>query len=255
MADYNFRELNDKDFESLAVDLLSQRLGVTIERFKPGRDLGVDGRYFSPGQGEVVVQCKHWLKSGLPALVTKLRSTERDKIAKLKPASYLLVTSLELSRVNKAEIKTALHPFIKTESDVFGAEDLNDMLALYPDLERKHYKLWISSSNVLRSMLNNAILGRSNYKLQEIIRDSHRYVRTEAHAEALVRLEKMRSIIITGAPGVGKTLLADQLARDYVARGFELCVIENSIEEAEAIYQERKQQLFYFDDFLGSTKR
>jgi len=36
-----------------------------------------------------------------------------------------------------------------------------------------------------------------------------------------------------------------------VERGFQLCVIADSIEEAEAIFEPRAKQLFYFDDFLG----
>lgn len=46
MSDYDFSTLNDKEFEILATDLLSKRDNVKYERFKPGRDAGVDGRFF-----------------------------------------------------------------------------------------------------------------------------------------------------------------------------------------------------------------
>ena len=45
--------------------------------------------------------------------------------------------------------------------------------------------------------------------------------------------------------------MADQLAHYYIAHDFELCVIEEDISEAEAIFQQGSKQVFYFDDFLG----
>jgi hypothetical protein len=44
MSDYDFQTLNDKEFEILCVDLLWAHLEKRFERFKPGKDAGVDGR-------------------------------------------------------------------------------------------------------------------------------------------------------------------------------------------------------------------
>jgi hypothetical protein len=65
---YDFKVLNDKEFEALVADLLSKHLGVRIERFRPGKDKGVDGRFFSTPGRETVVQCKHWARSSVSAL-------------------------------------------------------------------------------------------------------------------------------------------------------------------------------------------
>lgn len=46
MSDYDFSSLNDKEFESLSTDILTCHLGARVERFKTGRDGGVDGRFF-----------------------------------------------------------------------------------------------------------------------------------------------------------------------------------------------------------------
>ncbi|MND91178.1 hypothetical protein D3C80_832900 [compost metagenome] len=62
MADYDFHTLNDKDFEELVVDLLSAEFDKRIERFKVGKDGGVDGRFFNIDGGEQIIQCKHWIK-------------------------------------------------------------------------------------------------------------------------------------------------------------------------------------------------
>ena len=251
MADYDFSSLNDKEFESLTNDILSSHFGQRIERFKPGRDGGVDGRFFSSPNNEILIQCKHWIKSGLASLLRSIDKTEADKVRKLNPSRYIFVTSLELSRANKIKIKNIFAPFIISDDDIFGNEDLNDLLSKFSDIEQKHYKLWITSTNVLQIILNAAIVGRSKFKLEEIIEDSSRYVMTRSHTQAMEKLEDKHSLIITGAPGVGKTSLADQLCQYYVAHGFELCFIENSLNEAEAHFKEERKQVFYFDDFLG----
>ncbi|MEZ6964611.1 restriction endonuclease [Aeromonas sp. S9(2024)] len=251
MSDYDFSSLNDKEFESLCSDLLTCHLGKRVERFKAGRDGGVDGRFFSSEGCEVIIQCKHWLKSGLPALIRSIENTEAAKVRKLNPKRYIFVTSLELSRANKIQIKNLLSPYLLTESDIFGNEDLNDILSKNIDVERKHYKLWISSTNVLTTILNSAIIGRSRYKLEEIVEESRKYVVTQSHIHAMEKLENLHSVIITGSPGVGKTSLADQLCQYYTAKGYEFCFIENSLNEAEEIYRENSNQVFYFDDFLG----
>jgi hypothetical protein len=66
---YDFSKINDKEFETITCDLLSEHLGQKIERFKPGRDAGVDCRFFSLGKNEVIIQCKHYLGSGYKALI------------------------------------------------------------------------------------------------------------------------------------------------------------------------------------------
>ena len=250
MNDYDFSRLNDKEFEALAIDLIAKLEGRRIERFKPGKDAGVDGRFFATKDSEVVIQCKHWAKSGLAALLRSLKNTEAAKVDKLMPSRYLFVTSLELSRQNKKTIVNIFTPHIKLESDVLGKDDLNSLLSEHREIEEKHYKLWLSSTNVLKIILNAAIIGRSSFKLDEINDFSSKYVRTNEHDRALEKLESLRAIIITGEPGIGKTTLADHLCLNYVINGYQLCYIEDSISETEDLFNSEEKQLFYFDDVL-----
>ncbi|MES9906000.1 MAG: restriction endonuclease [Sedimenticola sp.] len=134
MTDYDFNSLNDKEFESLTNDVLSSYFGYRIERFKAGKDGGIDGRFFSTPGDEVIIQCKHWIKSWLSALLRSIENTESDKVRKLNPSRYIFVTSLELSRVNKIKIKNIFAPYILSEDDIFGNEDLNDLLSKYPKI-------------------------------------------------------------------------------------------------------------------------
>ena len=101
MNKYNLTALDDKDFEAFAVDLIGEEIGMRIERFKPGKDKGVDGRWFTTEKREAIVQCKHWIRSGFNALLKHMTKIEMPKIAQLNAARYILVTSIELSRHNK----------------------------------------------------------------------------------------------------------------------------------------------------------
>lgn len=253
MSDYDFSTLNDKDFEELVVDLLSAKFDNQIERFKAGKDGGVDGRFFNIKGEENIIQCKHWIKSGISALIKSLSNTERTKVEKLNPKKYFFITSLSLSRTNKSQIKEIFKDYIVCDNQIFGKEDLNDLLKKYSDVERNHYKLWISSTSVLETIFNADVIGTSRYKLEEINNKAIKYVVTEGHDEAINMLEENGSVIISGLPGIGKTTLADQICRSYLAQGFEFYYIEDSISSIEKVYKEEKKQIFYFDDFLGSN--
>lgn len=251
---YTFETLNDKEFEELSIDLLSKNTGQNFERFKPGKDQGIDGRFFYFDGTSTIIQCKHYLKSGVNALIKDLTKKELPKIQKLNPSQYIVVTSCPLSPMDKQKIKSVLSPYISSESDIYGQENLNDLLKKYPDVEKNHYKLWISSTNVLQNLLNNAILGRSKDHLKNtILKQSKFLVQTENFPKALQIIQEKNTIIITGSPGVGKTTLANQLSLYFVNEGYEFYYVDEDIKEAEDIFQEGKKQLFYFDDFLGSN--
>lgn len=251
MNDYDFKNLNDKEFEVLATDLLSKRDGVKYERFKPGRDGGIDGRYFSVSGKSTILQCKHWISTPLEKLIKNLKDKELLKIRKLNPDRYILILSHPLSVNDKDVIFKTLSPYIKTPADILGKEDLNDILSLNGDIERRHYKLWIASSNVLSALLNKAILDRSDSLLEDIRSNSHIYVETENHSLALDKLDKLGTVIITGPAGIGKTTLAEQLLLHYTASGYSLFYISEEIKEAENAFTNDDNQIFFFDDFLG----
>lgn len=251
MADYDFSTLNDKEFEALCAELLTAVHGQHFERFKPGKDAGVDGRYFKADGSEVILQCKHWQATPLERLVNHLEKVERPKLERLKPARYILAISHQLSRTDKARIRTLLAPYVQREDDILGREDLNDILSQDPRIERRHYKLWIRSSSILHHMLNKAIHDRSIFSLEEIVRDAKLYVATKLHGSAIDKLEKLGTAIVTGAPGIGKSTLANQMVLHYADKGFALVQVAEDLREAENAYLDGEKQIFYFDDFLG----
>lgn len=260
MPHYDFSTLNDKEFEVLATDLLSMVVGKRVERFKPGRDKGVDGRFFTDNGGEAIIQCKHYLQTGITQLKNKLikksktdTKSEVEKVQALKPSRYIFVTSLPLTRVNKQELQKIFTPYILSEDDVYGQEDLNSLLGRFTEIEKKHFKLWLSSTNVLQIIMHNAIIGRSQHVLEDRQGKAHLYVATEVHYDAIKKLNELHTVIITGDPGIGKTTLAENLCLFYASEGFTFYSIEGSIKEAEDVFEKEKKQIFYFDDFLGSV--
>lgn len=250
MTDYDFKALVDKEFESLCADILGAAMNVRFERFKPGRDAGVDARCFA-AQGEIILQCKHWANSPIKQLIRHLANNERQKVSKLNPKKYLLAVSNPLSRADKSAIRKALEPFVASDDDIYGKEDLNDLLAKHHGIELRHYKLWLTSSAVLSHIINKPIFDRSNFSIEEAIASVKHYVPTSSHARALQLLEQLHVIIITGEPGIGKTTLAEHLCLAYVTEKFELVRLNGEIKEAEAVFDPHKRQIFYFDDFLG----
>lgn len=250
---YDFSQINDKEFEALVVDLLSVHFDKRIERFKPGRDGGVDGRFYSDNDKEIIIQSKHYLGTGYSGLISKLKNKEVEKVIELSPEKYVFATSLPLSRENKKEIREIFSPYLKRDDEIFGQEDLNDILSLNPRIEEKYFKLWITSTTVFERILNNAIKGRSQSELERIQENSFKYVQTRNHKDALQILEDKHVVIISGEPGIGKTTLAENLSLFYASQEFEFIDIQESLSEAENVYKTEAKQIFYFDDFLGSN--
>jgi adenylate kinase family enzyme len=259
MNDYDFSTLNDKEFENLSIDLISKDRKKRFERFKAGKDGGIDGRFYHDDGTQEIIQCKHYLKSGFNGLISSLKKkndkeiNEIEKVKNLNPIKYIFVTSLPLSAENKKTIKELFDPYIKSDNDIYGQEDLNQILGNNPDIEKRYYKLWLSSTVVLDRIFNNAIESRSEFLLEDIKENAKYYVVTDNHQKAIEKLEDSHIIIIAGEPGIGKTTLAEHMALWYVEKDFKFYDIENSINEAENVYKKDEKQIFYFDDFLGAN--
>jgi hypothetical protein len=250
MPNYDFKQLSPHDFELLARDLIQARDGITLESFKTGRDWGIDFRH-ARASGDTIVQCKHYARTGFAGLVVDLKK-EAVKAAKLKPARYILVTSVGLTPSNKTDIQVLFGDALAT-SDILGPEDLNNLLGLHPSVEQCHYKLWLASRAVLDRVIHNASLIQSEFEVERVHRDVRRYVRSAGYPRALAMLDSDHVAIISGAPGVGKTSLAKMLLYTYLSRGYEVISILTDFQVGRDRYQPGKEQIFYFDDFLGAT--
>jgi hypothetical protein len=253
MNDYNFSTLNDKEFELLTLDILNKSLQFELHSFKDGKDKGIDLRYATCGNNnEVVVQVKHLINSEFAQLKFSLKNSELPKVIKLKPARYIVVTSLALTAGQTDEIKVLMAPYIISSQDIIHQSTLNNELRNHPDIEENHFKLWFSSTTVLKGIFNNAMAGRTKAYLEKIQLKINYYVVTRRLDEAAHILDKEKLLLISGQPGIGKSTLADVLFFAKAKNGYKIFKVYN-IEEAEKAISkdDEEKQLFYYDDFLG----
>ncbi len=248
MPDYNFLDLSPFDFENLTRDLLQKHYDINFESFTIGRDKGIDLRYSKEKNNNLIVQCKRY--NNYNSLKSNLKK-EYQKVKTLNPQKYILSTSVGLTPLNKDKIIKIFNGYIKSPSDIFGKNDLNNLLGKYPEIERKHYKLWLSSTNILQKLLRNDIISRSDFEEEKIRKEINIYVQNDSFNHAISILNDHNYVLISGIPGIGKTILARILIYNYLLKDFELVVISSDINEAESLYERGKKQLFYYDDFLG----
>jgi len=246
-----FDGLSPRDFEDLSGDLLGERWGVRLERFGPGADGGIDLRYRA-GTALTIVQCKHYANSTYSDLKSSL-TNELPKLAKAKPNRYLVVTSRTLTPSNKAEIKMLLNPWVLDESDILGEHDVSALLRSFPKVESAHPKLWMLRAEVLERIIHAGTFKNTEWTLEEAQDDAAIFVRPSCYDEALKILKDNHSCILSGPPGIGKTILARMLMLEYAKDGFQPVVASAGIDDAFSLYREHEKQFIYFDDFLGQS--
>jgi hypothetical protein len=249
MPDYNFLNLSPPEFEELSRDLLQKYLDLHLESFTSGRDSGIDLRHSFTPKDKLIVQCKRY--KDFNSLYNKLKN-EIQKVTKLNPDRYILTTSVGLTPNQKDEIISLLSPYIKISSDIFGRDDLNNLLGQFHVIEKLHFKLWLSSTNILERILHSKILNQSSFEEEKVKETVRVYVENKSYYQALEIIKAKKYVIISGMPGIGKTTLARILVYHYLATGFdEFIFLSDSINDGYDLYKENTKQVFLFDDFLG----
>ena len=249
MTNYDFLNLSPYEFEVLNRDLLQAHLGVFLESFGAGTDSGIDLRYAKGEQ--FIVQCKRY--QDYDSLYQVLKK-EAETVKKLTPARYIVATSVSLLPERKKKILNLFTPYILSTDDILGKDKLNNLLQQHPEVERNHFKLWLSSTNVLQTILNRQIVNQSKFVLDDIRDKLKVYVQNDSFSEARKILQDNHYVIISGIPGIGKTTLAEVLVYDALASGYEEFIyLSGSIKEGFKMYEEGRSQVFLFDDFLGKN--
>jgi DNA polymerase III delta prime subunit len=259
MPNYDFHNcLSPPEFERFVRDILEIREKRKFESYGVGKDGGVDLR--TADEGEAIVCQVKCFQNSFPQLLSTLVRSEVTKARQLSPPRYIVVTSISLLPQHKAKIRGLFAPLIRSNADIVGRDDLNALLGKpeYHEIERRHYKLWVTSSHMLISQLEIA-LHRGEYnetcaELERMKKQLPRYVQNRSFPLALSILERTRFVLITGPPGIGKTMLAQALATKLIERfEFEFIFVRGSVKPAWALYRPEKRQVFLMDDFWGSV--
>jgi hypothetical protein len=253
--EYDFLRLSPLDFELLVKDLLQEEWEVPLESFATGRDSGIDLRYLPAQGGATIVQCKRFDSNNFAGLKSHLSRVELPKIQALAPKRYVVATSVRMTPGRKDELVDALRPFLQGPADVLGPEQLNGYLRRHPGVERAHLKLWLTSTAALEAVLDAVINRDIGARTQALLEDAQEqatlFVSHDGVAEAMRMLHEERVCIISGAPGVGKTMLAKMLLMSLTAQ-YQPVVLTNIL-EADKLYEAGTKQAFFFDDFLGTV--
>ena len=248
---YDFRDLSPLDFEELVRDLLQAHWKRQLESFGPGKDRGIDFRHIH-GPGSIIIQAKHYVVSGPSALVRAV-AQENEKAKLLGCNRYLLATSVSMTPALKDRLCAAMPDVPLVAADILGCEDLNNLLGQYPQIEHKHFKLWLASSKVLERILLSGVYNRTAAELDIIRQMVPRFVQNQSVPDAEALLAETGALVIAGEPGVGKTTLAQILLWRHAEQGWQIFVVDD-VEEAFKVASDGQKRLIFFDDFLGQVR-
>jgi hypothetical protein len=256
---YDFTTLSPDDFENLIADLFSREWKSRVEAFKAGKDAGIDLRNSRvlAGKKPTIIQCKRYAPNKLPELRRTIKE-EKRKLDRIKPGRYVLATSIPLSPANKDELIRLLAPWCESPGDIYGASEVNALLRDHPDVERAHFKLWVSSTAVLERILHSRIFNVTQATLESTKDYMSRIVMHEGFNRALGMLRQEHHVLIVGNPGIGKTTLARVLLCHYVRENFEPVCVTSNIEDAWELVHgpvaAKRNMVVFYDDFLGRLR-
>ena len=253
----NYANLNDMEFEALCKDVMERMLGVSLRRFGPGRDHGVD-LTDDVSTKAIVVQVKHYRNSTTDQLVRSLKN-ELPKVTELAPQKYYICCSRKLSADNINALFQHFQAYMASDRHIVTLIEIDDFLKQEDnkDILKKHFKLWLDDTGLLEDIFGNSLFIDCEVLLDDIEEQQKLFVQTRAFDQALRALESRQILCIVGNPGVGKTITSKMLVLHYAALGYQvrytsdvsdLGTLKNSISR-----DPDKKEIILLDDCFGQA--
>ncbi len=218
----NYTNLNDNEFEDLCEDVMSKKLGVKLRKFAPGKDGGID-LVDSVSSKNIMVQVKHYISTSVSGLISSFKK-ELPKVKKQNPKQYYVCCSKELTPQNVQEIYEIFKDYMDSDANIISIIEIEEFLQKPENIDvlKKHYKLWIDSTNILQDILTNNICIDCESLMYDIEKEVKFFVKTSAYEAALNCLSNNRVLFIVGEPGVGKTTTSKMLLLNYAVEGYRI---------------------------------
>lgn len=250
---YNFNILSPIEFEELCKDIISDKLNMEFKSFKIGKDGGIDLRNRENG---IICQCKH-IKN-----FSDLKNTlkkEKEKIKTIKGLKkYYLMVSTELTPKNEDEILELMKDYLKSSNQILSIKEIESILEQEEKIEilKRHSKLWLTSYKVLEIFQSKFMDFQVSTLYNEIKNEINYFVETKIFRECLEKIKRERIIIITGSPGVGKTINSNMVVARMISDNPNLkikTIAGSNYEELIKSLNVDDEELIILDDFLGQS--
>lgn len=251
----NYSNLNDIEFEELCQDVMSRKLNIVLRRFAPGQDGGIDLKD-NTHKSNIIVQVKHYINSSASQLIASLKK-EVPKVITNRPSQYYVCCALQLTPKKIGEIYSLFSDYMKSEENVVTLSEINDFLVdpNNVDILKKHYKLWLSATSILEDIFTKDICIDCETLLANIQEEERLFVQTSAYNHALKCLSKNRCLLITGNPGVGKTITSKMLILYFAAQGYKVRYTTDGTDlgSLKRALSSEKKEIILLDDCLGQA--
>jgi len=251
---YNYHNLNDIEFEELCKDVMQRKLSANLRLFSKGRDGGID-LTDNTHNYNIVIQVKHYIRSSYANLRTALRN-EVDKVNKWHPKQYYICCGMELTAANIREIYEMFSEFMMTDHNIVTLNEIDEFLqnTENSDIVRKHYKLWLYSSNILGEIYNQNVFVDCETLLSDVSEECKSFVPTHIYEVCMEHLINHGTLMLTGGPGVGKTITSKMLVLYFATQGYriryttngDITNIKNSLS-----HDKEQKEVVLLDDCLG----
>lgn len=250
---FNFDILSPIEFEELCKDIISKKLNMDFKSFKIGKDGGIDLRNKENG---VICQCKH-IKD-YKNLISNLKK-EIKKIDSIKGIKkYYLMISTRLTPKNEDDLLELMSTYLKSSEQLISLEEIELFLEKDENIEvlKKHSKLWLTSYKVLEIFESKFMDFEVSTIYNKIKEQINYFVETEVFRDCIEIILKERILVITGSPGVGKTINSNMIVAKLLSENKDLkvkTIVGSNYEELIKSLNSQDNELIILDDFLGQS--